>query len=504
MTAVTEIAFAESLPVEQLRSQPLHRAVPWTDPVVLPHPLPRWLDLVNAGGDLLGLALAAAVALRVRGTPLEQLSPLAQQLTRGTGLLLVVPIVAVVHLTVLNAVGVSWQRVTRSALDEVPAVARGVSWAALLDLCVTFLLRLPTPRGLIVIAWLVGIVAVTVFRAATIRIRQRALRHTRVGVATVVVGHGPLAERAARELVAHPETGLRLVGNLGDQPLLSVTAPRLGVTTDLAQVVTSLRIGEVLVAYGSEHSEALAQAVWGCGGSSARVSVVAPHPDLVIPDSDHDRIGSLPLIHVRVVRSRRVARALRNLLDRVVALVLLTLALPAIGLVALAVSIDSPGGPFFFQTRVGQGGRSFRMVKLRTMVAEAESLKPALALSNEADGPLFKMREDPRVTRTGRLLRRSSFDEIPQLWHVVRGQMSLIGPRPPVPDEVARYPEWFRRRLAVRPGITGLWQVSGRAELPFVEAMRLDLSYVEGWSPWLDVQILLRTIGVVLGGRGSY
>jgi lipopolysaccharide/colanic/teichoic acid biosynthesis glycosyltransferase len=174
------------------------------------------------------------------------------------------------------------------------------------------------------------------------------------------------------------------------------------------------------------------------------------------------------------------------------------------GLVALAIKLDSPGSVLFRQERVGKGGKPFTLYKFRSMGVGAEGQKELLRDLNEANGPLFKIKEDPRVTRLGRLLRRLSLDELPQFYNVLRGDMSLIGPRPPLSEEVAQYQPWHMRRLEIAPGMTGLWQVSGRSELPFDEMALLDIYYIEQWTPALDVKILLRTIPTVLFGDGAY
>ncbi len=194
----------------------------------------------------------------------------------------------------------------------------------------------------------------------------------------------------------------------------------------------------------------------------------------------------------------------KRVLDMLVALTLLVLVAPVIGILALIVMIDSRGGPFFAQTRVGHGGREFRFFKLRTMVQDAEARLSELTALNEADGPLFKMRRDPRVTRIGGFLRRSSLDELPQLWNVLRGDMSLVGPRPPLPREVVTYTPEQLRRLSVMPGMTGLWQVSGRSDVDFDHAIALDLTYIDTWSLALDLSLLLKTLLVVVRPRGAY
>lgn len=194
----------------------------------------------------------------------------------------------------------------------------------------------------------------------------------------------------------------------------------------------------------------------------------------------------------------------KRALDVVVALVLLVLVAPVIGVLAVIIMLDSRGAPFFVQTRVGHGGREFQFIKLRTMVKDAEARLGQLINLNEAQPPLFKMKQDPRVTRVGAFLRRSSLDELPQLWNVVRGDMSLVGPRPSLPREVATYTPEQMRRLSVMPGMTGLWQVSGRSDLDFDRAVALDLSYIDTWSLALDLTLLLKTLLVVVRPRGAY
>lgn len=194
----------------------------------------------------------------------------------------------------------------------------------------------------------------------------------------------------------------------------------------------------------------------------------------------------------------------KRVLDVVASLILLVLVAPVIGVLAIVVMLDSRGGPFFVQTRVGHGGRHFQFVKLRTMVKDAEARLGELATLNEAQPPLFKIKRDPRVTRVGAFLRRSSLDELPQLWNVLRGDMSLVGPRPSLPREVATYTREQMRRLSVIPGMTGLWQVSGRSDVDFDHAIALDLTYIDTWSMALDLSLLLKTVLVVVRPRGAY
>jgi exopolysaccharide biosynthesis polyprenyl glycosylphosphotransferase len=193
----------------------------------------------------------------------------------------------------------------------------------------------------------------------------------------------------------------------------------------------------------------------------------------------------------------------KRMLDVAIAGILLVLGMPVVLGIALAIKISSGGRVLFAQTRCGLNGRRFTLYKFRTMVEGAEERRAELEHLNEMDGPVFKLRRDPRVTWLGRFLRKFSLDELPQLWNVLRGDMSLVGPRPPIPEEVAKYQRWQRRRLAMKPGLTCLWQISGRNEIDFDRWMQLDLEYIDSWSPSLDFKILLKTIPVVLSGRGA-
>jgi exopolysaccharide biosynthesis polyprenyl glycosylphosphotransferase len=202
-----------------------------------------------------------------------------------------------------------------------------------------------------------------------------------------------------------------------------------------------------------------------------------------------------------VSRGYMVAKRLIDVVGASVALVLLALPM---ALVAIAIKLESRGPVLFWQYRLGENGIPFKFYKFRSMVVDAEAARAELEAVNEASGPIFKIRRDPRITRVGRFLRRGSLDELPQLWHVLMGQMSLVGPRPPLPEEVESYEPWQRERLAVRPGLTCIWQISGRSDIPFERWVELDIEYVRRRSLLLDLKILLLTLPAVLSGRGAY
>ncbi|MER6459625.1 sugar transferase [Streptomyces sp. NPDC001288] len=250
--------------------------------------------------------------------------------------------------------------------------------------------------------------------------------------------------------------------------------------------------------------ERLQRLAWNLEGSDAEMVVAPVLMEVAGPRLHVDAVLGIPLLRVSLPTFTGGRRAIKEVVDRVGAALLLMLFAPLMGVVALFVLADSRGGAFYRQRRVGKDGREFTILKFRTMVTGAHTARAELADRNEGAGLLFKLRRDPRVTRVGGVLRRYSIDELPQLFNVLTGAMSLVGPRPPLPEECAAYGPDIRRRLLVKPGLTGLWQISGRSDLPWEEAVRLDLRYVEDWSLALDTVILWKTMRAVLHGQGAY
>jgi exopolysaccharide biosynthesis polyprenyl glycosylphosphotransferase len=244
--------------------------------------------------------------------------------------------------------------------------------------------------------------------------------------------------------------------------------------------------------------------VRSCESQGVRARVVPDVFQLSLNRVDMDDIGGIPLMGLKETRLPRAARLLKRGLDFTFALLALLALSPFLVVVALAIRIDSRGPALFTQRRVGESGRVFSIYKFRSMRQGAEEEQAQLKAHNESTGPLFKMRDDPRRTRLGPWLRRFSVDELPQFINVLRGEMSVVGPRPGLPSEVAEYQPWHRQRLEVPPGITGLWQVSGRSELNFDEMCLLDIYYIENWSLALDLTIMLRTLPHILFGDGAY
>ncbi|MFI9024242.1 sugar transferase [Streptomyces sp. NPDC053560] len=281
--------------------------------------------------------------------------------------------------------------------------------------------------------------------------------------------------------------------------------PVVGRLTDVAKHVRHDGYRVVAVTPDPHWSpDRLQRLAWNLEGSDAEMVVAPVLMEVAGPRLHVDAVLGIPLLRVSMPTFTGGRRAVKEVVDRMGAALLLLLFAPLMVLVAVLVLADSRGGAVYRQRRVGKDGREFTILKFRTMVTGAHGARAELADRNEGAGLLFKVRQDPRVTRVGKVLRRYSLDELPQLFNVLTGSMSLVGPRPPLPEECAAYDPDIRRRLLVKPGLTGLWQISGRSDLPWEEAVRLDLRYVEDWSLALDTVILWKTLRAVLHGQGAY
>jgi exopolysaccharide biosynthesis polyprenyl glycosylphosphotransferase len=322
----------------------------------------------------------------------------------------------------------------------------------------------------------------------------------------LVIGSGTRAHYVQQVIASHPEWGLCIVAFVDDgEPEGGPRVPREKVRKfiDVPTLLRDEAIDEALVACPRSMLPAIASVVHACATVGVPVTLLSDLFGDRLPAPQVRYFDSLAALSFAPVHHNEVDLALKRLIDIVGSAAALLLTGPLLALAALAIRLDSEGPVCFRQVRCGLNGRRFQMLKLRTMCNDAESRKLELLQLNEMDGPVFKIKDDPRVTRVGRFLRRWSIDELPQLWNVLRGDMSLVGPRPPTPDEVAQYEPTERRRLSMRPGITCLWQVSGRNQICFSEWMKLDLLYIDSWSLWNDVRLLLRTLPAVLLRRGA-
>ena len=323
----------------------------------------------------------------------------------------------------------------------------------------------------------------------------------------LVVGTGERAQRLARTLRLRPELGYRLIGCLDDvEPADAALLPWLGRLDDLPRVLSGSVVDEVFIALPMRSShDRIQQAVLSCEEQGTLVTMPIDFFSARLARTRLGDVGQLPVLYLSAVPENDWRLAAKRSIDFVGSLAALVLLAPLMLAVAAAVRLNMSGPALFRQTRIGLNKRPFMMYKFRTMILDAEARQASVEALNEVAGPVFKIREDPRVTPLGRFLRRSSLDELPQLFNVLKGDMSLVGPRPlPRRDVDGFCHDWQRRRFSVLPGITCLWQLSGRSDVSFEQWMALDLEYIDRWSLRLDFDILIRTVRVVLMREGAY
>ena len=327
-------------------------------------------------------------------------------------------------------------------------------------------------------------------------------------VRVLIVGAGKVGRQVAQEIQTQSWTGLTLVGYLDDDPTKQESvlegAPVLGQLEAANRLVQSQRIDEVILALPLRAHGPLEDLVLALQTLPVRVRVVPDFFDLAIFRATIEDFGGIPLIGLRDPAIDGYNRTIKRAFDLVIATLGLLLVWPIMLLVAVAIKLDSPGPVFFKQSRVGENARVFTMIKFRSMVVDAEQRQAEVMKTTDNGVVMHKTANDPRITRVGHFIRRTSLDEIPQLFNVLKGDMSLVGPRPELPFLVERYERWQRQRFAVPPGITGWWQINGRSDKLMHLHTEDDLYYIRNYSPLLDLQILWRTIAVVLRGRGAY
>jgi len=353
-------------------------------------------------------------------------------------------------------------------------------------------------------------VGATAVFAATARSLVRAVLHRAPDLRqrTLILGSGVVAGQVVKKLQNNDQFGLIPVGLVDDEvhDVGTPDLPWLGRIADLDTIIEAQNIDRVIITFSRANHEELLEAIRACRDASVAVDVVPRLFEFLDGVRALDQIGGLPLLSIGVPVLASTSIAAKRALDVVGSLALLTVFSPVMVATAIAIKVESRGPIFFRQPRAGRRNESFKLVKFRSMYIDAEQRKKDLDTLNEAnDGVMFKIREDPRVTRVGRIIRRFSIDELPQLFNVLKGEMSLVGPRPLIfPETAALEKHWHLRRLELRPGITGPWQVYGRSQSPFQEMVRFDYQYVAGWSLARDIEILLATLPAVMSGRGAY
>jgi exopolysaccharide biosynthesis polyprenyl glycosylphosphotransferase len=453
--------------------------------------------------DVACAASAAALALQVRFG-----ADAAWRLHASLLLALALPIVWVLAMLVARSYEPRF-------LWTGPEEFRRVFFAATLQLAVvgtvSWAFRLDVARGFVVLALPLATALTLGQRYAHRRWLHRRRARGLFQQTTLLVGHRSAVAALDEQIQREAHHGLKVIGcclpaSQRDRVADAFNGlPVLGALDDVAATVSRYEVDTVAVLPCPElDGAALRRLGWALEKTDTEL-LLAPAVTEVVGSRVRIRpVCGLPLMHMERPELRGIRRIAKALTDRVAAAFLIGLIAPVLTGIALAVRLTSRGPVLFRQERVGRDGRTFSMLKFRSMVAGADRMAETLADDNDGNGVLFKRKDDPRVTPVGRFLRRYSLDELPQLYNVVRGQMSLVGPRPPLPSEVAKYGSDMHRRFLVKPGVTGLWQVSGRSDLSWDDSVRLDVRYVENWSLTFDLMILWKTVRAVLRGCGAY
>ncbi|HEY4779026.1 MAG TPA: sugar transferase, partial [Solirubrobacterales bacterium] len=392
------------------------------------------------------------------------------------------------------------RRIRHSTLDELPSL---VSASVLGTLVLDGLLAL-SPVGPLSPASAIAVGLGALGGSFVLRGVLRFLWHRLTGLAAgVVIGPAAAVDMVARRVSTHPETRLVLIGYLSAADEAASELPRLGAVADIAKVAREHEIERVVVTELDMSEPAAERLIEECKEAGLALTFLPQHYGLLGPGIELNRLAELPVLDFRFSDPSRSTEAMKRVLDVVVSAFLLVLLSPLLALCAIAILVDSGRPVFFRQRRAGKDGEPFEMVKFRTMVVDAEERLGELVDLTKLDQPAFKIPDDPRVTRSGRTLRRYSLDELPQLINVLRGEMSLVGPRPEQESVVALYDERQRGRLAIKPGITGPMQVYGRSDLTFEERLAMERDYLDNLSLLTDLAILLRTPGAVIRGDSA-
>lgn len=410
--------------------------------------------------------------------------------------------ITAVWLVIFALCGLYSLKSTRRGLSEFARILAAVSIGTLTVIAVIFFLREDFASRLIVVfGFAAAVVLVTLVRALVRMVQQAAFRYG-IGVRrALIVGTGRMAEILAEELTSR--RGYVIIGHVAGTSAAK-NVKTIGLLKDLPQLIVTYNPDEIIDADPTLPDGDKLEIIEAAEDAHTDVRFVSNAVELSTARMSASAIAGIPVLTLEPTPLEGWGRILKRLFDLAGSLLALPFVLLLLPFIAVAIKLDSRGPVIFKQTRVGRGGREFTSYKFRSMVSDAEERLASLQAANEADGPVFKIKHDPRVTAVGRFLRKSSLDELPQFFNVLKGDMSLVGPRPPLPAEVDQYTREQRRRLTIKPGITGPWQVSGRSDVSFEEWVRLDLYYIQHWSLLLDVTILLKTVSAVLLRRGAY
>jgi exopolysaccharide biosynthesis polyprenyl glycosylphosphotransferase len=425
--------------------------------------------------------------------------------------------------TVLWLFGLYRLRVRWSARTEVMDVARAALVLAVAAFVLLFWLKLPNVSRLFLLLLFPSQVVITLASRFLLRWAFATARaHGMNSRFILIVGTGAAAQAFADRIEAHREMGLHVIGHLAEPPVEGADGttaaalearsadrrvhptlrPIIGELRDIEDVLHSRIVDEVAICLPPSQLALVEPITRLCEDEGRVVRIPTEETGLTLPGARIEDFDGIRILSLVYGPDRAVALVMKRALDVSVSAIALVVLSPIVGMLALWIRLRDGTPILFRQIRVGEHGRAFNVVKFRTMIPDAEERLAELEELNEIQGHAFKVTDDPRVTRTGGYLRALSLDELPQLWNVLRGEMSLVGPRPPLPTEVDGYDIWHRRRLSMKPGITGLWQVAARREPEFDRWVRMDLEYIDRWSLWLDFKIMARTIPAVIGQQG--
>ncbi len=477
-------------------------------------PTSAWLDRYLhrlAATDLVVIAIAVVLARIIRfGTDPATL----ESSLRPSSYTLVSCVLGAAWFVVLTVFRSRGPRVVGTGTEEYKRVVHASLALFGTVAIVAFLLKLEVARGYLILALPLGVLGLVLSRWRWRRWLGAQRRLGRCFSTVLVVGAEQAAVGMARTFEREPQAGYRVVGvcvpgwSAAQGGVVDLDGHHVPVLGDEAQVLDAVRStgASTLAVSNTEFLgvEGMRSLAWRLEASHVNLMVCPGVMDVAGPRLQIRPVAGLPLLHVDKPQYRGATRASKLLVDVGVAATALLVAAPVMVVLAVLVKLTSPGPVLYRSERIGLNGEPFGMLKFRSMEVGADTRRAELVTSNEGSGPLFKLRDDPRVTRVGRWMRKFSLDELPQLLNVLRGEMSVVGPRPPLRSEVMTYTGEVHRRLLVKPGITGLWQVSGRSDLSWEESVRLDLYYVENWSIVQDLVIALRTVKVVLGSSGAY
>jgi exopolysaccharide biosynthesis polyprenyl glycosylphosphotransferase len=394
-----------------------------------------------------------------------------------------------------------------SLKTEIIKIFKTVVIGCVVILSIAFLVKSKVPRSLIVVFGAVNFTMFSAERAILYQVRKYLYKKGKVLKEVLVLGEGDIAEQFIHSAQTYPDWGIKIkglvckdAGNVGKTILGNKVIGHFG---DLRTILHSHTIDELIIALPAKNLGEIENAVNICDEEGISVSIISPFFRTIALNAKSNLIHGLPIISFLPVERNELELAVKRVIDIMGSFIGLVILSPLFVIIAILIKLDSPGPVFYRWKILGLNKKPLTSYKFRTMLQNADEMREMLMEKNEMRGAAFKIKDDPRITRVGKWLRKYSLDELPQLWSVLKGDLSLVGPRPPLQIEIEQFEGWHRRKLSVKPGITCLWQISGRNEIrDFNEWMRLDLKYIDEWSLWLDIKILIKTIPAVLKGTG--